>query len=97
MSKRCSVACDTGSGVLLCELELPDSATIGEALSAARQLLGDEVADWEAAAGIYGQVYPREHMPADGERIELYRPLPMDPRAGRRARVTSAARRRRRG
>jgi uncharacterized protein len=88
MYKRCTVACDTPGGVLLCELELEQRASIGEALAAARQRLGTEVTDWEhAPVGIYGQVYPREHVPADGDRIEVYRPLPVDPRARRRARA----------
>jgi len=34
MSKRCSVLCDTPAGVLSCELELPEQATIAAALSA---------------------------------------------------------------
>ena len=95
MSKHCSVACDTPAGVLVCEIELPETATIAEALAAARVLLGEQAADWaHAVTGIYGQVYPREHVPADGERIELYRPLQVEPRAGRRARAASAVPRR---
>jgi putative ubiquitin-RnfH superfamily antitoxin RatB of RatAB toxin-antitoxin module len=93
MSKRCSVACDTPSGILLCELELPDDATIALALGDARRVLGDAAADWEhAATGIYGRVYARGHIPADGDRIELYRPLKVDPRAKRRARAAQSAR-----
>jgi putative ubiquitin-RnfH superfamily antitoxin RatB of RatAB toxin-antitoxin module len=98
MSKRCSVACDTPAGILVCELELPDDATIAVALSDARRLLGESAADWErAAAGIYGRVYAREHIPADGDRIELYRPLKLDPRAHRRARAARDARAKRAG
>ena len=93
MSKRCSVACDTPAGILVCELELPDDATIAAVLSDARRVLGDSAADWErAATGIFGRVYAREHVPADGDRIELYRPLRIDPRANRRARAAQAAR-----
>ena len=84
--------------MLSCELELPDGATIAEALAAARQVLGEQAADWEAAVtGIYGRVCPREHVPCDGERIELYRPLQNDPRARpARARRGAAAMRLRR-
>jgi uncharacterized protein len=96
MSKRCTVACDTPGGVLLCELELEPQATIGDALRAARLRLGADLTDWEhAPAGIYGQLCPREHVPADGDRIEVYRPLPMDPRARRRARAVASQPRRR--
>jgi uncharacterized protein len=93
MSKRCSVACDTAAGILLCELELADDATIAMALNAARRELGDAAADWTSVAtGIYGRAVGREHIPADGDRIELYRPLRIDPRAKRRARAAQAAR-----
>jgi putative ubiquitin-RnfH superfamily antitoxin RatB of RatAB toxin-antitoxin module len=93
MSKRCTVACDTPAGILVCELELPDDATIAVALIEARHALGDSAADWEhAATGVYGKVYGRAHVPADGDRIELYRPLNIDPRAQRRARAEQAAR-----
>jgi sulfur carrier protein len=92
MSKRCSVACDTPSGILSCELELPDDATIAVALGDARRVLGDAAADWEhAATGIYGRVYGRGHIPAHGDRIEVYRPLKVDPRAKRRARAAQGA------
>jgi putative ubiquitin-RnfH superfamily antitoxin RatB of RatAB toxin-antitoxin module len=93
MAKRCSVACDTAAGILLCELELPDSATIAVALDAARRELGDAAADWlHAPAGIYGRAVAREHIPSDGDRIELYRPLQVDPRVKRRLRAAQAAR-----
>jgi len=93
MSKRCSVACDTAAGILLCELELADDATIAMALDAARLELGDAVADWaHAATGIYGRALGREHIPYDGDRIELYRSIKLDPRAKRRARAAQAAR-----
>jgi hypothetical protein len=93
VTKRCSVACDTPAGILVCELDLPDDATIAVALSGARRVLGERAADWEhAATGIYGRVYPRTHIPVDGDRIELYRPLKLDPRAKRRVRAAQAQR-----
>ena len=93
MTKRCSVACDTPAGILHCELDLPDDATIAVALAAARRVLGERAADWEhAATGIYGRVCPRTHIPLHGDRIELYRPLKLDPRAKRRARAAQAQR-----
>jgi putative ubiquitin-RnfH superfamily antitoxin RatB of RatAB toxin-antitoxin module len=98
VTKRCSVACDTPAGILLCELDLPDDATIAVALIGARRVLGDSAADWErAATGIYGRVYSRTHVPLHGDRIELYRPLKVDPRAKRRARAAQARHAPRRG
>jgi uncharacterized protein len=93
MSKRCSVVCDTPAGILECELELPDDATIAAALHAARRVLGELAVEWElAATGIYGRAQPRAHIPADGDRNELYRALKIDPRASRRARAARAVR-----
>jgi len=95
MSKRCRMVCDTERGVLTCELELPDRATIGDAIAAARVQLG-AVADWDAApTGIFGEPHTRDYVPADGDRIELYRPLQVDPRTRRRARVAAEGRVRR--
>ncbi len=88
MTKRCRVVCDTPAGVRECTLELPESATIATALAAARAQLGEAGIDWECAAtGIYGRVCQRGHVPADGDRIELYRALLVDPRESRRARA----------
>ena len=90
--KRCCVACDTAAGILTCEVELAPDATIEAALAVARGLLGESAADWEQApAGIYGEPRPRTHVPADGDRIELYRPLKADPRASRRSRARQSA------
>ena len=92
MIKHCSVICDTSEGLQACELSLPQDATVAQALTAARARLGDERIDWEhAAVGIYGQPCPRDYVWVEGDRIEVYRPLPADPRAARRARVARAA------
>jgi uncharacterized protein len=66
---------------------LPADATIGEAIEAVkRQAKGAEV-PWDTApVGIFGEPRSRADRPADGDRIELYRPLRDDPRARRRAR-----------
>jgi len=90
--KCCSVVCDTAEGIRQCDLNLRAEATIAEALDAAAALLGEGAADWRGAAtGIYGRVYGREHVPADGDRIELYRALKVDPRSSRRARAAKAS------
>ena len=87
--KHCSVVCDTATGLLACELQLPDDAAIDSALSAARARLGDAAANWEqSAVGIYGRLRARSFVFADGDRIELYRPLQLDPRAKRRERAS---------
>jgi len=90
--KCCRVVCDTAQGIAQCEVQLRAEATIAEALEAAMRLLGEQAADWRGAAtGIYGRVYGREHVPADGDRIELYRALKIDPRSSRRARAAKTS------
>ena len=88
MSKRCRLICDTDCGIYECELELPDAASIAAVLDAARRELGDAPVDWDAAAvGVFGQLRERQFIPADGDRIEIYRPLLIDPRQSRRERA----------
>ncbi len=95
--KRCRVVCDTAAGLLDCELELPATATIAEALEQARRMLGPECAPAGSATGVYGLLRPAEYVPGDGDRIEVYRALLVDPRVRRReregARRRGAARR----
>jgi putative ubiquitin-RnfH superfamily antitoxin RatB of RatAB toxin-antitoxin module len=86
--KRCTIACDTPAGLQVCELALPDDATVGDALTAARTVLGERSTDWShASTGIFGRLRPHGYCWADGDRIEIYRPLQVDPRASRRARA----------
>jgi putative ubiquitin-RnfH superfamily antitoxin RatB of RatAB toxin-antitoxin module len=88
MSKHCRLVCDTPAGIRECELTLPDEADIGAAIESARQQLGPDAAPWQTAVtGIFGSVRDRSHVPADGDRIELYRELLIDPRRARRDRV----------
>ncbi|MGB8692158.1 MAG: RnfH family protein [Steroidobacteraceae bacterium] len=89
--KRCLVAVDTPAGPLLCEVQLAASDPVDAALQAARNALGESGADWQGAlVGIWGQCQARTAIPADGDRIELYRPLSADPRQRRRQRARSA-------
>ena len=90
--KRCLVAIDAAGGPLLIELDLAGDATVATALAQARAtLLRDRRPcdiDWDGAvAGIWGQRRERMAVPQDGDRIEVYRPLPADPRERRRRRA----------
>jgi putative ubiquitin-RnfH superfamily antitoxin RatB of RatAB toxin-antitoxin module len=40
-----------------------------------------------ATLGIFGQCVPADHELRTGDRVEIYRPLPTDPKQARRARV----------
>ena len=96
--KHCVVAFATPERQYLWPLELPATASIADALAAARAASGADGAalPWETAAvGVFGEPRERAALFADGDRIELYRELPSDPRARRRDQVARARRARR--
>jgi uncharacterized protein len=98
-TKRCVVAYATREHQYLWTVDLPEGATIADALEVARGLAAatlttadtrlelDEV-PWDTApVGIFGEPRDRAEVPGDGDRIEIYRPLRSDPRQRRRDRV----------
>jgi putative ubiquitin-RnfH superfamily antitoxin RatB of RatAB toxin-antitoxin module len=93
--KRCTVAYATRARQSLWQLALPRAATVADALAAARLVAHDtEAIPWDSAAvGICGEPCARSLVFADGDRIELYRPLLRDPRERRRERVQRERRR----
>jgi putative ubiquitin-RnfH superfamily antitoxin RatB of RatAB toxin-antitoxin module len=95
--KHCLLALDGAQGPILCPLSLPADATIAAALLQARGQLREKGIDaginWEGAAtGVWGVRCERNTVPRDGDRIELYRSLTVDPRDRRRQRVRAARR-----
>jgi putative ubiquitin-RnfH superfamily antitoxin RatB of RatAB toxin-antitoxin module len=70
---------------VLVALELNDGATVAEAIerSGLGQQFPDEAID-ALPVGIWGRVTARDQVLADGDRVEIYRPLEMDPREARR-------------
>ena len=69
-------------------VDVPLDATIAEAIEAARQLADEPDVPWDTApVGVFGEPRERSDLPAEGDRIELYRPLANDPRDRRRASV----------
>ena len=87
--KRCLVAYATRTRQYLWSVELPLQASIADALAAARAAADPAAAiPWDSApVGIFGEPRARTDGCADGDRIELYRPLRRDPREQRRERV----------
>ena len=87
--KRCVVAYATRTRQYLWSVELPGEASIADALAAARASADPAAAiPWDSApVGIFGEPRARTDSCADGDRIELYRPLRRDPRERRRERV----------
>jgi uncharacterized protein len=91
VAKRCIVAFATAGRQYLWSVDLPQAARIADALAAARRQVPQELAaqvPWDSApVGIFGELRSRSDSYADGDRIELYRPLRGDPRERRRERV----------
>lgn len=83
------------------QLELPPGATVADALAAARDAWRSDPGqhgaagpiDWDAAVGIYGEACARTRLVESGDRIELYRPLAVDPKESRRERARATRRR----
>jgi len=85
---RIEIALDCPDGVYLREVLLAPGATVATALHAcdlARALPG---LDPDAApVGIHGRKVPRDQVLRDGDRVEVYRPLRIDPMQARRRRA----------
>jgi uncharacterized protein len=98
-TKRCVVAYATREHQYLWTVDLPARATISDALEVARGLAASTLTTvatrrdlqevpWDVApVGIFGELRERQDVPADGDRIEIYRPLRSDPRQRRREKV----------
>ncbi len=98
-TKRCVVAYATREHQYLWTVDLPEGATVADALMVARGLAATtrttagtrrdlEEVPWDTApVGVFGEPRDRQDVPADGDRIEIYRPLRSDPRQRRREKV----------
>jgi len=74
--------------------DLPAPACVADALAAAAaDPLFAGLALGSAAVGLFGRRVGREHALSEGDRVEIYRPLPVDPKTARRARAAEARRR----
>jgi putative ubiquitin-RnfH superfamily antitoxin RatB of RatAB toxin-antitoxin module len=86
--KRCVVAYATREQQHLWAVDVEEGATIADAIEAARQLADEPDVPWDTApVGIFGEPRERSDRPAEGDRIEIYRPLSSDPRDRRRESV----------
>lgn len=66
-------------------VEVPDGSTVGETIEnsrLARQFPEIDMGDLQA--GVWGRPVERDHIVREGDRVELYRSLEMDPRDARR-------------
>jgi putative ubiquitin-RnfH superfamily antitoxin RatB of RatAB toxin-antitoxin module len=85
---RVSVALALPGRQEVVELELPEGATVADALAAARlpeRFPGLDLA--ALATGVWSRPRPAHARLRDGDRVELYRPLLADAKAQRRTRA----------
>lgn len=70
---------------VLCAVSLQQGATVADAIdaSALAHRFQSENLD-ELEVGIWGSPVRRDQVVTDGDRVEIYRPLAMDPREARR-------------
>lgn len=68
-------------------LELPVGSVIADAITCSGIEAEFEVDAEKLAVGIWSKVATRQTVLADGDRVELYRPLKVDPKDARRARA----------
>jgi len=69
----------------LISITLPDGATVGDAIaesSIARHFPEHNLDALEV--GVWGRLVTRDHVLSDGDRVEIYRALELDPREARR-------------
>jgi putative ubiquitin-RnfH superfamily antitoxin RatB of RatAB toxin-antitoxin module len=91
VGKSCTVAYATQARQYLWRVDLAADANIQDAIDAARAQAPQLAVPWdEAPVGVFGEQRERADVPVEGDRIELYRALPRDPRAERRERVRRA-------
>jgi putative ubiquitin-RnfH superfamily antitoxin RatB of RatAB toxin-antitoxin module len=73
---------------VLVALELEDGATVRQAIEMsglARRF--PDIDPARSPVGIFGRVTAEDARLRDGDRVEIYRPLPVDPKAARRNRA----------
>lgn len=79
MALRVEVVCALPRKEEIRVVMLPEGATVGDALAAAGL-------EREKSVGIFGERVTPETRVADGDRVEVYRPLRLDPKEARRRR-----------
>ena len=90
---RCEVAYARPDLQFVLAVQLHAGATARDALLASGLLERcTEIDPTTATYGVFGRVVPPDYVLQDGDRVEIYRPLKVDPRAARRARARPKSR-----
>ena len=83
-SIRVEVVYATPDRQVLVTVELAAATTVGDAIRLSGiQGRFDDTLD-NCKTGVWGRVVDRDHVLADGDRVEIYRPLSRDPKDARR-------------
>jgi len=91
---RVHVAYADASSEVVVALDLPDGATVADAVCAPG-VVARIPRDADASeCAVFGRRMPHETRLADGDRVEITRPLACDPRHARRARAAAVRARR---
>jgi len=84
------VAYATREEQVIIELSVPDGTTIREAIQSSGILNRYPDIDLRRqGVGVFGQARALDYCPRTGDRIEIYRPLVLDPKEARRKRKKS--------
>ena len=85
------VYCPRPGAVQRWDLELADGATLADALRLAGERWPQGLAPWPepVSAGIWGRRRPADAPLREGDRVEVYRDLRVDPKGARRERFQS--------
>jgi putative ubiquitin-RnfH superfamily antitoxin RatB of RatAB toxin-antitoxin module len=89
---RVSVAWATPAVQDVVQVELPPGATVGAAIAASGLLDRYGVARDSVRPGIRGRLVRDDTVAEDGDRIDLCRPLAVDPKEARRLRAAARSR-----
>lgn len=86
------VACAWPEMQIIRSLRVPVGTTARQALRRSGltdELMGRDINMDTVTLGVFGRVVPDSYVPRAGERIEVYRPLRLDPREARKKRSKS--------
>ena len=83
------IAFGTAESQSLLSVSLPPGASVADAIAASDIATQFPDIDFnELQAGVWGERVARSHRLRDGDRVEIYRPLLIDPMQARRIRAT---------
>lgn len=89
----CVVFAPQSRAVSECLLFLPQGATVRDAITQSQLLVGVEAEMVDGLEyGVWGRKQPLQHVLREGDRVEIYRALRVDPKEARRQRFAGQGR-----